>query len=83
MLKWYPRIFVTVIALIIFCVPLLPDRDRPADYSGSGMKKISAAGMSFSQGWNNPQASYDERPGMESRFTYVMKISSAYRGLEN
>jgi uncharacterized protein (TIGR02171 family) len=67
---------IIIVALVLSCVPLLTDRDRPADFTGSGMKKVSAAGRSFSQGWNNPQASYDERPGMESGFTYDYWLDS-------
>jgi uncharacterized protein (TIGR02171 family) len=67
---------VTSVALVISCIPLSPDRIQPVDFTGYGMKKISAAGMFFPQGWNNPQASYDERPGMESRFTYDYWLDS-------
>ena len=34
------------------------------------MKKIMSAGKSFQQGWNDSKASYDEKPGMQSSFTY-------------
>jgi uncharacterized protein (TIGR02171 family) len=67
-------VFLAVITLT--CAPLLSDRDRPADYSGVGMKKISASGKSFLQGWNGVQSSYDERPGMESGFSYDYWLDS-------
>jgi uncharacterized protein (TIGR02171 family) len=34
------------------------------------MKKIQSAGKSFQQGWNNSLASYDEKPGMHTSFSY-------------
>ncbi len=34
------------------------------------MRKITAAGKSFQQGWNDTLASADERPGMKSSFSY-------------
>jgi uncharacterized protein (TIGR02171 family) len=68
--------FAFIIAMILTCAPLSSDRDRPSGLTCSGMQKISAAGKSFSQGWNSPQASYDERPGMESGFTYNYWLDS-------
>jgi uncharacterized protein (TIGR02171 family) len=67
---------VFLLGLAISCAPLVYDRDHPADYTSSGMKKIAAAGKTFSQGWNNSSASYDERPGMESGFTYDYWLDS-------
>jgi uncharacterized protein (TIGR02171 family) len=69
-------IFCFLFITIFSCAPLLPDRDRPVDFTDSGMKKISAIGMSFSQGWNDPQAGYDERPGMQTAFTYDYWLDS-------
>jgi formylglycine-generating enzyme required for sulfatase activity len=65
-----------IIAMMLTCAPLSNDRSLPVDFSGSGMKKISSAGRSFSQGWNNPHAVYDERPGMTSGFTYDYWLDS-------
>jgi hypothetical protein len=65
-----------LLLLVVSCSPLLSDRDRPVDYTGVGMKKISAAGRLFSQGSNGAFASYDEKPGMESGFTYDYWLDS-------
>src|SRR5512136_116255 len=70
------RSFLLLLTAIAGCAPLLPDRGQPADYSGSGMKRIPAAGRLFHQGWNSPQARYDERPGMGSGFTYDYWLDS-------
>jgi uncharacterized protein (TIGR02171 family) len=66
----------TVIAIIISCAPLTPDSDRSSDIPHSGMKKILSVGRSFSQGWNNASASYDEKPGMQTAFTYDYWLDS-------
>ena len=70
MLKRYRGKIIVIIAMTILCVPLSPDRDRPADAPHPGMRKIQSAGTSFHQGWNDKHASYDERPGMQTSFTY-------------
>jgi uncharacterized protein (TIGR02171 family) len=40
------------------------------------MKKVLSSGKSFSQGWNSAQSGSDERPGMESGFTYDYWLDS-------
>jgi len=70
MLKRCRGKIIVIIAMTIFCVPFSPDRDRPADFPHSGMKKVLSAGKSFYQGWSGSYASYDERPGMQTSFTY-------------
>jgi hypothetical protein len=67
---------VLLLAFLFSCAPLLPNRDQPVDYTGSGMKKVAAAGSSFQQGWGSMQASCDERPGMESSFAYDYWLDS-------
>ncbi|MGA2508487.1 MAG: formylglycine-generating enzyme family protein, partial [Chitinispirillaceae bacterium] len=66
----YNRAIIAFIAMMLTCTPLSPDRGRPSDLLHPGMKKILSAGKSFQQGWNNTLASYDEKPGMQSTFTY-------------
>jgi formylglycine-generating enzyme required for sulfatase activity len=63
-------IVISFCAVLATCAPLISDRDRPVDYTISGMKKITATGKSFSQGWNDSRSSLDERPGMQGSFTY-------------
>jgi uncharacterized protein (TIGR02171 family) len=70
MISQHKGIIVFFAAMALTCAPLSPDRNRPGDFSHPGMKKILSAGKSFQQGWNNTLASYDEKPGMQSGFTY-------------
>jgi formylglycine-generating enzyme required for sulfatase activity len=67
---------ILLLAMLFACAPLQPDRNRPSDYSGSGMRKVASAGQTFSQGWSGASSSYDERPGMESFFTYDYWLDS-------
>jgi uncharacterized protein (TIGR02171 family) len=67
------RAFTFFTALAVACS--LPDKPLPTSFSGEdaghrGMHRILAAGKSFTQGWNNSLASQDERPGMQSAFSY-------------
>ena len=64
------RVIAIPLVIAFCCAPLSNSPDRPADLPHPGMKKISSAGKSFQQGWNNPLASYDEKPGMQTSFTY-------------
>jgi uncharacterized protein (TIGR02171 family) len=54
----------------LFCARMSTTPDRPADLPHPGMVKISSAGKSFQQGWNDSLASIDEKPGMQTAFTY-------------
>ena len=66
----------TVLALFLACSPLSPDKNRSLDLPHPGMKKIESNGKSFQQGWNDTSASQDEKPGMQSSFTYDYWIDS-------
>jgi uncharacterized protein (TIGR02171 family) len=66
----YNKTIIAFTTMIIFCAPLSNDRDRPIELRHQGMKLIQSAGKSFQQGWNNTLASYDEKPGMQTSFTY-------------
>ncbi|MGA2507872.1 MAG: SUMF1/EgtB/PvdO family nonheme iron enzyme, partial [Chitinispirillaceae bacterium] len=70
MLIWCKGVILFFAAIALSCTPLSPDRGRPSDLSYLGMKKIQSAGKSFQQGWNNSLASYDEKPGMQTSFSY-------------
>ena len=37
---------------------------KPENLPPPGMKKIESKGKSFHQGWNDPLAVFDEKPGM-------------------
>jgi uncharacterized protein (TIGR02171 family) len=63
-------IVIVFLTMMVSCAPLSNDRERSFDFPHPGMKKIQSAGKSFQQGWNNTLASYDEKPGMRSSFTY-------------
>lgn len=70
------RTVVTVIAVMVSCVPLTNESQRPTDLPHPGMKKINSFGQSFSQGWNDSRASIEEQPGMQSVFTYDFWIDT-------
>jgi uncharacterized protein (TIGR02171 family) len=61
--------------LIIACYKKHPTY-LPSDPRFPGMIKVASAGKSFPQGWNDPAASVDEKPGMLSSFTYDYWLDS-------
>ncbi|MBN1128535.1 MAG: SUMF1/EgtB/PvdO family nonheme iron enzyme [Chitinispirillaceae bacterium] len=66
----YKSGIIAFIAVMVWCTPLSDEYWRSISLPHPGMKKIASAGESFTQGWNNTLASYDERPGMTSSFSY-------------
>ena len=70
MIKSKRTVIIVCSTMILSCAPLSNDRERTVDLPHPGMKKIQSAGRSFQQGWNDPRASLDEKPGMVSAFTY-------------
>lgn len=56
--------------IFLVCTPTAPDKDHAPDLPHPGMKKIASNGKSFHQGWDDTLASVDEKPGMQSSFTY-------------
>lgn len=69
------RIVPAIILFLCTCTPLSTD-DRTTDLPHPGMKKIASSGKSFQQGWSDALASQDEKPGMQSSFTYDYWIDS-------
>jgi uncharacterized protein (TIGR02171 family) len=74
--KRHGGMIIVVVAMIVSCTPLTPDRERPVETPHAGMKKISSAGTWFQQGWDGTFASYDEKPVMESGFSYDYWLDS-------
>jgi len=70
MFKMNGGINIVFFTMIVCCTQMSNDIERPVDLPHPGMKKISGAGTSFFQGWNDTLASLDEKPGMRSTFTY-------------
>jgi uncharacterized protein (TIGR02171 family) len=58
------------LAVIISCSSHMTAIIPHADLPHPGMNEISSAGKSFQQGWDDTLASLDEKPGMQSAFTY-------------
>jgi formylglycine-generating enzyme required for sulfatase activity len=70
-------IIALVIFLSMFCCKVPVNNDEAAIESPHpGMKIITSKGKSFRQGWDSPQASLDEKPGMQSAFTYNFWIDT-------
>ena len=70
MLNLCRRTVVIGAVVMVSCAPLTNDSVRQVDLPHPGMKKINSSGQSFLQGWNDLLASPEERPGMQSVFTY-------------
>jgi uncharacterized protein (TIGR02171 family) len=68
--KSISSVFLLPSLILLFCIPHSNDADRSGDALHPGMKKITGAGKTFQQGWNSPLATLDEKPGMNSSFTY-------------
>jgi uncharacterized protein (TIGR02171 family) len=62
--------------LLASCIPNAPESKDNDAFPPSGMKKISAAGCTFQQGWNDARAPSDEKPGMSTSFTCDFWIDS-------
>ena len=69
------HLFLCVFTLLC-CTPLSNDHDQPVELLHPGMKRICSGGGAFSQGWNDSLASPEERPGIQSVFTYDYWIDS-------
>jgi uncharacterized protein (TIGR02171 family) len=50
----------------------VPSTETPC----TGMVKVASKGNTFNQGWNDPRASLDEKPGEVSTFTYNFCLDS-------
>jgi formylglycine-generating enzyme required for sulfatase activity len=76
MVKKSEKSVVLLIALFVSCASLSDNNEPSVALPHPGMKKISSNGLSFSQGWNDPVASPEEKPGINTIFTYDYWIDS-------
>jgi uncharacterized protein (TIGR02171 family) len=79
-LKWETMKPVVILGTLFFLAAFFacqPDLTvKPENLPPPGMKKIESKGKSFHQGWNDPRAVFDEKPGMIASFTYDYWIDS-------
>ena len=59
--------------LLSMCVPK-PTANATSEPLYKGMIKIPSKNKTFRQGWNDPLAAFDEKPGMLSAFTILGRI---------
>jgi len=65
-----------IFLLVIFSCSPKPTAPQNQNLPHPGMIKVLSAGKSFQQGWNDTNATLDERPGMVTTFTYDYWLDS-------